>query len=210
MSSKAIPDSQCQPLISGSPATDFNGTGRPRSLKETTNERSSRGSDSGRAASRRLATKERLLQGDLEGRSVQGGPSNDAGQVPVLRRDASDSDVSRQNYVKGLCPKHSDPRLTSVADPASAPCTCYQGPAECPVCHKRHAANHPHRNERVCTHCGKPKNKRTEYRDHNSEVCSTCTAIAEADEDARWNAKTDAEHAADGDRLFAKIAARYR
>jgi hypothetical protein len=123
------------------------------------------------------------------------------------RDEAHEQRNSRYSTSAGvLCAIHGDRR--DHGNEADAVCTCYQGPAECPVCHKRHAADHPHRNERVCIICKKPKNKRTAFRDHVSSICADCTAIAEADEDARWNAKTPEQHAADGAALFARMEAR--
>ena len=81
-------------------------------------------------------------------------------------------------------------------------------PPTCERCGKQHYPNMPHRGEQVCLICHKPKNKRTDYRDRLSGICSDCTAVIKADEEAAWNSKTEAEHAADGDALFARMEAR--
>lgn len=106
-----------------------------------------------------------------------------------------------------LCSRHGDPRDTSVARPDLEACTCWRGNA-CQTCGKYHVPNLPHRNERVCLVCKLPRNKRRDFRDHVSGICNDCTAQIKADEEAAWNSKTEAEHAADGDALFARMAAR--
>lgn len=83
-------------------------------------------------------------------------------------------------------------------------------PAVCPTCKKRHPQPWAHRNERICLHCKQAKNKRRDYEDRHAQVCNDCMAVFKAADEARWNSKTEAEHAADGDALFARMADRRR
>jgi hypothetical protein len=53
--------------------------------------------------------------------SEQGGRTVDS-QAPSLTYHINEE--RRETSAGILCPRHADPRDTSVADPASAPCTC--------------------------------------------------------------------------------------
>src|SRR3990167_1278492 len=102
MTSKSFPEIQCQTLLTGSTVADSNGsTGQPQPLNKEPRigESSERGSLSGRATPRRLATEERILQ-EHHGRSqVQGRASDSSPEMPLLRRDAGDRDDQR-SYVE--------------------------------------------------------------------------------------------------------------
>ena len=60
---------------------------------------------------------------------------------------------------------------------------------------------------RRCLICLKVK-ARNAFRVHSSTICTVCSNKQRKESDARWNSKSEAEHAADGNALFASMARR--
>ena len=150
---------------------------------------------------------------DERGRSAKTAQSDEGdgtvdSQTPGLTYHIKEEAHPTRLY-ESLCPKHADPRDTSVADPASAPCTCtgsliHHGPQhEGPT--KDMVALKP--GQRRCLLCHTAKAK-SAFRAHISSICQACVTKERKASDARWNAKTPEQHAADGAALFARMEAR--